>query len=209
MSMRNLNGSGTLTTFSTPTVTIQASTTPISADIGLNGGTLQIGATGITQTFASTSTVTLFGNGFDFPGGNLAFLENSVFDAGAQLNRSVSLFFGRPSVAAGKTLTFQGGSDFNITGDYIFSPDCDIVVTGAGSQMVTSGSIFIAQSAVLSVQNGGLFNSGALDVGQTGSGDLFVNGPGSAMTVGARTTLHSGTVTFSNEAQVNCSPTSR
>jgi fibronectin-binding autotransporter adhesin len=190
--MNSLSGNGTFIKNGAGTVTINATGTALGADFNLNSGTTQIAATGVTQTFASTSTVTL-------NGGNLAFLENAIFDAGAQLIR-VS---GTPSLAAGKALTFQGGSDFTAGADYTLTGG-NITTTGAGSQMTSSGSLFVQGGSILSVQGGALLSvANQLNLGHSGNGSVVVNGVGSTFTSPGFCDWRGGSLTASNGASVS------
>ena len=151
--------------------------------------------TGATQVFSGT-----FGGGnVTLGGGSLAINENTTFDAGAQLVRNS----GNLTIASGKTLTAQGGSDIVLGSSYSIA-NGNIVATGAGSTFQVIASSLVNSGGSLSILNGasGLIGS-YIDVGIGSTGNLTVSGTGSSFSMAVSSFWGDGgtaNVTFSTNA---------
>ena len=211
------SGAGTLalpgTKHYTGPTSVNAGTLQVSSGGTLNGtasvavaagGILAVDGTVTTGTGLSTVAA---GGAINITGGTFNANGNLTLDgASAQLNRAVGAF----NLAAGKTLTVQGGGDATFTGDYTNDTASTIVVSGAGSTLQTvSGFLEINGGSTLRVQGGGSVTSGrSLDIGVDASlvsNTLIVDGAGSS--AGASASSYSdwglsapAVVTFSNNA---------
>ena len=182
MSMANLNGPGTVTKSGAGTVSIFSSASAISANLNVNAGALQVSVNPafLTQNFSGI---------VNLGAASLAFNQSATFSGTAQLNRATTVLTANVSVATGKTLRFENGSDFNIAGNLTLTGGGTVDISGAGSKIEATGggSIEIADSglrvlagAAASFTGASVFNVGNLNNG----GQLEVSNPGSSLVCG-------------------------
>ena len=196
-SFRDFAGTGSVTKTDSGIMTWAPPVTT-SADIVVNGGTVNTVADGSTDVLDGTASIAVNGTS------TLNINENMVLDGGAQLTRQTGATV---KIANVKRLTIQGGSDFIVTGNYTTNaPGATIIVAGAGSTMQTSGgSLSVSSSGTLFVESGGSVSAGGgLDILSELYTVVAVDGTGSSLSAGGTSYLgalfNGAQVTFSNDA---------
>jgi T5SS/PEP-CTERM-associated repeat protein len=168
-----IDGAGSALTISgTGTTTIGATSASDGDFIVQNGGTFS-SATG-TITVGATGAVIIVGGTFN-ANGNMTLNGVMTRDATGVFN-----------LAAGRTLTVQGGGAAGITGTQNFT-GANLTVTGADSQIAASSNMNINSGATIQVSAGGrLTATNLLNLGNSGPGmhTVTVDGASSQLSSG-------------------------
>ncbi len=177
-------------------ITIGATSASTAALNVQSGGTFNSG-TG-TTTVNTTGTVAIAGGTFN-QNGNMILSGLMTRDATGVFN-----------LAAGRTLTVQGGGDFTNSGTYSHTTASTVTVTGAGSTLsaTASNQLRFSGGSTLNVLAGAQATAGGsiLLGGDPGNATGLVDGPGSVLTsvnFGLSLAASSGSVaalTYSNGA---------
>ena len=193
-SFGNISGSSALAKTGAGTMT-WAPNLAVNLDLSIDGGTLTMAPDGTIDFFNRSSTIAVNGT-------STFIINESLTLDGAQLTRSTE---GAVNLAAGKTLTVQGGGDVAITGTYANTTASTITVTGAGSTLSTTSSLVLNGGSTLTVTADGDVTSGStIQIGTTGNATaVMVDGAGSTfagatLVLGANT--NTGSLTFANNS---------
>ena len=173
---KNISGTSALTKTGAGTLTWTPNVAA-AFDVTVSAGTLTLGADGQGDMFASGAAIAV-------NGASVFNIGESLTLDGAVLTRAASADI---HLAAGKTLTVQGGGDAVIAGAYIAPSGTTFVITGAGSTFSTTGNLTLGNDTSTTVIAGGSLSTGAasLQIGIfAGSGNVGVDGAGSSVSGG-------------------------
>jgi fibronectin-binding autotransporter adhesin len=187
-----INGAGSVLTISGLGTTTIGAASASTGRLNVESGGMFTSGTGLT-TVGATGVVSITGGTFNVLG---------TMNVNGLITRNNTGSF---NLAAGNTLTFQNGGDFNITGTFSQSTASTIAVTGAGSTLTTTGTLTINGGSELDISAGGGASSGVggITIGNGGDGRVTVDGAASSLSGGPLSIGTNGNVAiaiFSNAA---------
>ena len=169
--------------------------------VSSNYGTLNVQNGGVFTSGSATAEIAVGQAGTIAIAGGTFNADGDMTLNGLMTRDATGIFH----LAAGRTLTVQGGGDATITGTFANTTASTIAVTGAGSTFTTTGSLSINSGSTLAISSDGDVSagSGTINIGTGGNGTVTVAGTGSSLTGGTLQVGLSGgtgTLTFDSSS---------